>query len=222
MIQKVHEKKIAIELRKHGFSYKEILKKVPVAKSSLSGWLRYLDLTDEQIDLLKQKVKNGQDQGRIKSSLANRQKRLEREALVAEAAKKDFEKYIENSFFVLGVALYWAEGSKRTTNFQFINSDPDIIKLMIRWCIKYMNVAKEDLKVRLFMHQIYANEDCEGFWEQVTGISRAVFQKTTYKPTRLSFKKNPNYKGCLRITINRVESLRRVLAWKNLLIEYYR
>lgn len=213
---------MAIELRKQGLSYKEILKRVNVAKSSLSGWLKYLDLTDVQLKKLEQKVKIGQDQGRIKSSLANRQKRFEREAKVLEVAKMDFEKYVSDNFFTLGVALYWAEGSKRTTNFQFINSDPDIIKLMIRWCEKYMDVKKEDLKIRLFMHEVYANEDCEGFWEQITGISKALFQKTIYKPTRLSFKKNPNYKGCLRITINRIESLRKVLAWKNLVVGYYR
>lgn len=221
MIQKVQEKRMAIELRKQGLSYREILKRVDVAKSSLSGWLKHLDLTSEQLKNLEEKVKNGQDQGRIKSSLANRQKRFEREAKVFEVAKVDFEKNNGDNFFMLGIALYWAEGSKRTTNFQFINSDPDIIRLMIRWCEKYMNVTKEGLKIRLFMHEIYANENCEDFWAVVTGIPKVKFQKTIFKPTRLSFKKNPNYKGCLRITINRVESLRRVLAWKNLLVGYY-
>jgi intein-encoded DNA endonuclease-like protein len=36
MLAKFKEKEVAIELRKQGYSYSEILKKIPVAKSTLS------------------------------------------------------------------------------------------------------------------------------------------------------------------------------------------
>lgn len=40
MISKIEEKQRAIELRRDGLSYNEILKLIPVAKSTLSVWLK--------------------------------------------------------------------------------------------------------------------------------------------------------------------------------------
>ena len=48
MILKLQEKEKAILLRKEGFSYTEILKQVPVAKSSLALWLQSVGLSKAQ------------------------------------------------------------------------------------------------------------------------------------------------------------------------------
>ena len=48
MITKIKEKEKAIKFRKEGFFYSEILKKVPIAKSTLSLWLRSVGLTERQ------------------------------------------------------------------------------------------------------------------------------------------------------------------------------
>jgi transposase len=55
MAVKVKEKEIAIELRRQGYSYSEILKRVPVAKSTLSLWLRSLGLAKQQKQRLTEK-----------------------------------------------------------------------------------------------------------------------------------------------------------------------
>lgn len=55
MIQKIEEKKKAIELRKQGLSYREILEQIPVAKSSLSLWLRSVGLSKKQKQRLTEK-----------------------------------------------------------------------------------------------------------------------------------------------------------------------
>jgi len=218
---RVQEKQEAIRLRKLGHSYKEILKVVPVAKSSLSGWLHHLDLTDDELKNLQEKVKNGQDKGRIKASLINRNRRLERDRKIFIEAEQEFELNVADPFFLLGIGLYWAEGSKKSWSFQFINSDPQMIDLMTRWCIRFI-CPREKLKLRLYMHKVYSNENCEAFWSQITGIHINKFEKTIYKPTIHVVKRNPNYKGCLRITIPNISVLRKLLAWQKLLIEYYK
>jgi len=48
MIFKFKEKEKAIKLRKRGFSYSEILREIPVAKSTLSLWLRSVGLAKKQ------------------------------------------------------------------------------------------------------------------------------------------------------------------------------
>ncbi|MCK9351349.1 MAG: hypothetical protein WCT49_00350 [Candidatus Paceibacterota bacterium] len=221
MKSKVSEKMKVIELRKQGLSYKEILEIVPVAKSSLSGWLTNLDLTDEQISALKKRAVDGRTLGVFNAVISNRNRRIAREASIFKIAKIEFEKFKDDPFFVLGVSLYWAEGTKKFSEFQFINSDPQMIKIMVRWIKEYMGFSKESLKIRLFIHQPYADEKCEEFWSDILGIPSNTFYKTIYKQTPHNVKKNPKYKGCLRIGIGKIENLRKVLAWQRLLCDYY-
>jgi len=55
MQEKVLEKQKVIELRKNGLSYREILEQVPVAKSSLSLWLKSVKLASSQKQRLTEK-----------------------------------------------------------------------------------------------------------------------------------------------------------------------
>jgi transposase len=64
MAVKFKEKETAIELRKQGYSYSEILKRVPVAKSTLSLWLRSVGLAERQ----KQRLSEKKESGTIKGS----------------------------------------------------------------------------------------------------------------------------------------------------------
>lgn len=143
------------------------------------------------------------------------------EASVFEITKTEFEKLKDDPFFVLGVILYWAEGTKKFTEFQFINSDPKMIKIMVRWIEKYMGFKKESLKIRLFIHQSYADEKCEEFCADILGIPSDTLYKTIYKQTPHDVKKPTKYKGCLRIGISEIENLRKMLAWQRLLCDYY-
>ena len=57
MKELVHYKAKAVALRKKGLSYNDILKQVPVAKSSLSLWLKDLPLTKSEKKVLKKNRK---------------------------------------------------------------------------------------------------------------------------------------------------------------------
>lgn len=216
---KVQEKAEAIRLRKLGHSYREILKRVPVAKSSLSGWLRHLNLTPEQVVELEKRSKILQDKGRLKVALINRAKRIERERKVFNIAKIEFENYVNDTLFNIGVTMYWAEGSKKNPNFQFINSDPKVIKIMIMWIIKYLKIPRELIGIRLYIHRPYAHENCEEFWSKIIQIPVDKFKKTVYKPTPHSIKRNPHYKGCLRLEVSKIDNYRKVMVWQKLLSE---
>jgi hypothetical protein len=221
MKARLEDKKMAIELRKKGLSYKEIQEIVPVSKSLLSGWFEYLELTTEEESFLKSRIKDRRDKGRISSTISNRNRRIQREVVAFEDAKKLFDLYRGNNMFLLGVSLYWAEGSKRTGEFQFINSDPEMILFMYMWIQKFMNTDAGIIKKRLFTHKIPGFDNLELFWSHILSIKPDSFEKTIYKPTEHSIKKNPNYKGCLRLSIPGIYNLRLIKAWQKLLIQYY-
>ena len=117
MKARLYEKNKAIELRKQGFSYAEIQEHVPVSKGILSAWLRYLPMTAKETNRLTSKIAERKDRGRIKSMFVNRQFRLNREIQTFEDAKNQFKKHSSDSVFLIGIALYWAEGAKKHGSF---------------------------------------------------------------------------------------------------------
>ena len=71
--------KIAAQnLRRRGYSFKDIAIKLSVSKSTVSRWCRGIKLTEKQKNKLFFKKVKGLKQGRIKGILTQKQKRLEK------------------------------------------------------------------------------------------------------------------------------------------------
>lgn len=221
MNSNVQIKNTAINLRKKGWSYNEIMKELNVAKGTLSGWLRDILLTEQQTSDLKNRLTDKIARGRLQASIALRARRMVRERDVFIEAEKEFGQFIKDPFFNIGLCLYWAEGAKKNNYFAFMNSDPEMHVMMIKWIKRFLKVEDVALKYRLYIHEPYKHENCEAYWAKILGISMNSFQKTIYKPTPHKVKKNPDYKGCLRLSILRIDVLRKIMAWQKLLIKYY-
>lgn len=214
---KVQEKARAVELRKRGLSYNEIMARVPAitSKGTLSYWCNRITLTSEQIARIERNMQEGRDRARFRAIFVNRSNRELRDNAIIKIARKEFLHYKSDPFFTFGLALYWSEGAKTHRHFQFANSDARVIRFMIRWIGKYLKIPKHDLGVRLYIHKIYQHENCEEYWEKEIQIPKEKFHRTIYKPTPHKLKKNPNYKGCLRIDIGRTAPWLKVIAWEN-------
>ncbi|MEX0918327.1 MAG: hypothetical protein WDZ93_04190 [Candidatus Paceibacterota bacterium] len=218
----VQEREKAIALRKQGYSYKEILAEVPVAKSTLSLWLGDLPLTKNEKLVLKDRKNANITHGRIKAASELRKRRLEREASWLEEARETFFTHKLDPLFHTGVALYWAEGSKRVNQWSFMNSDEEMILVMVKWLHRYGKINTNELFFRLYVHKPYAHENCEEWWAKKIGVRTNQFLKTVYKPTTLGVKKRPNYKGCLRIEVRKSKGLLcKMRFWQNILVEHY-
>jgi hypothetical protein len=123
---KVLEKNKAIELRRQGRTFSEILKEIPVSKGSLSYWLRDIGLTPGQIariqyknDAIKQKF--------IKFNELKKKQAQDNKAAVFNTAINEIDEIFEKELKLIGMALYWAEGYNKDSNWRtasFTNSDP--------------------------------------------------------------------------------------------------
>ena len=71
---KLKEKLYAQELRKKGFSYKEILTQISVSKDTISRWCKNIELTSEQ----KERLLNNKLFGQRKGSLVAADKKRNR------------------------------------------------------------------------------------------------------------------------------------------------
>jgi transcriptional regulator with XRE-family HTH domain len=205
----------AIGLRKEGKSYREIMQAVSVSKGTLSLWLCDLPLTPEEQGRLESNIV----EGRRSRGAANRARRAAREAAAMAEAAAQVPSLAESELFVAGVAAYWCEGAKtkpwRTdARVQFINSDPGLIQLFLRW-LDLVRVEPERIGYRVAMHPTTDELAARMFWSRVAGVPIERFHRTTLKkPNPNSRRKNYGdaYHGCLVITVRRSTDLYRQIA----------
>lgn len=218
----VQQKEEAFRLRKLGKSYNEILRVIPVAKSSLSLWLQKMPLTEDEKAVLKRRKDENISIGRIRAAASLRNLRLARDSALLQTAEREFKLYQTDPFFYVGMALYWAEGSKRSSTFMFVNSDSDMMLVMLKWIEKFLGVPRSAIRARLYTHKPFAYGNYEQIWSKVLSIPIENFRRTIYKPTGLLVRKRPNYVGCLRIEIGGVTYFRKYLFWQKMMLEDYK
>lgn len=210
----------AITLRKMGYSYNEILKQVPVAKSTLSLWLRDVGLSKEQKQTLTLKrlvaIKRGGE--------AKRRQRLKITQHIKEAAYKDIQNINKRELWLIGIMLYWAEGSKEKpwrsgSNVIFSNSDSVMIQVFLRWLEECIEIKTEQINIDIYIHENnqYRLNEIVKHWQQVTGFSREKFGRIYFKKHKINSKRknlNQSYYGQLRITVRQSTNLnRKITGW---------
>lgn len=200
--------------RKQGFSYSEIMRFVPLAKSTVSNWCKDIKLTDSQIQRLQERKKQGSYAAGLKGSKANQERRAEEVRQIKEKAKSEALSLINDNFWVAGLVLYWAEGNK-AYHVGVSNSDPDLIVFMLRWLRKYCEVDK--LKVRAFLnlHSGQNEDEIKTYWSEILQFPKERFGKSYIKKEGTGHRKNILYKGTIRIDISNKNLLYRILGWIN-------
>lgn len=209
---KLKEKMQAICLRKTGKSYSEIIKILNVSKSSLSLWLREIELSAEQILTLKGRQRSGHGGG-----LANKRKRIKRTKEIITVAEKEAQELFLKPMFLPGLMLYWAEGDKSEVfeEVKFSNSDPLMIKFMMRWFREIGKVPEYKFRIAIHIHELHCKKDIEKYWSEITGIPLQQFVKTQIKPTSLGHRRNILYNGTCSIIVHNRDLFRRIKGWKN-------
>ena len=139
-----------------------------------------------------------------------------------EKAKKEVACLVKNPLFVVGLMLYWAEGAKgHYEKVAFSNSDPELIRLMMRWFREICHVEERHFRIFLYIHKFHIRKNVRNFWSKVTGVPIDKFWKEVIKPTIHSQRTNKLYEGTCRIDITRADLFRRIMGWEMGIIEYF-
>lgn len=214
MIKKTKEKEKAVKLRRRGFSYSEILKQVPVAKSTLSLWLRSVGLSKRQKQRLTKK--------KLAAALRGAQaKRRYKQALIKEIkdkAKKEIKKLTRKELWLLGTVLYWAEGTKekeyRSSRVSLGNSDPRMILLFLKWLKEICLISPSDLNYEIYIHETANWRKAKKFWVNTLAIPDEQI-KIYFKRHKINSKRRnvgKNYHGLMRIRVKKSINLNRKIA----------
>ncbi len=187
---KLSEKKLARKLRKDGLSLNEIASQVNVAKSTVSLWVRDIVLSQKKIDRLKSKCNIPSHFNEKKSKVAFEQ-RLSYQNEGRNLAKDS------NILHAIGCMLYWGEGSKSRSICGMSNSDPELLKLFIRFLKEIFSIS--ETKISLHIHCYTGNglsiSDIETYWINMLGLPNSCLRKTSInKISKSSSRKKPKNK----------------------------
>jgi len=211
------DKQKAISLRKRGKSYNEIAKILNVSKGTLSLWLRDIKMPPEIEkkfwDEARKKWARSITEFNKKQAEAARKRTEESQKIAA----KDIGRLSKRELLLVGAALYWAEGYKKARwVIQFSNSDPVMIKFMMRFFKKICNIQKEKIRALVQIHPNVTSEKAINYWSKISGIPKTYFSKSYSRLTPSSKQRRPPNTlpyGTLRISIHNVKTVNRLKGW---------
>jgi transposase-like protein len=174
--------------REEGRSVKELAALLGVSRSSISLWVRDIELTAEQREALRRRMG-----GRIDGSRAN--------AVVALARRRTYQaegraRAREGDLLhAAGCMLFWAEGSRGRNTVDFVNSDPAMIRVFVgflRACYAVPD-SKITLTCNLFADHAARQHEIEDFWLNLVGVPRTRLRKSSVnRYSKYSQKKRRN------------------------------
>ena len=173
----------SIKLRLQGYTFGQIKRELGVAKSTLSGWVRKLPLSEEQILLLSKNRLISRDIRIEKFRQTARNKWIARLKTKLSEQEKVLLPLTEKELFIAGVFLYWGEGSKQRGTVAISNTDPRVIKFALHWLTKVLGVQKEKVYVRLHLYKDMDRNAEESFWSDTLNIPKCQFKASYVKKT---------------------------------------
>ena len=217
---KEKHKERAIQLRKKGETYSEILKKVPVAKSTLSLWLRDIELFEPQ----KKRIIRLRRAAQEKGAHIRRKQRVKRTQDIIHKAQGEIGTISKRELWLIGVALYWAEGVKEKNHggacmLEFTNSDPSMISIFILWLTRCCGVESDRMNAQVYIHENHRDniEAVERYWRRITGLRKEQFRNAYFKkhnPKTVRHNTGRLYRGNLRVIVSKSSDIvRRVSGW---------
>ena len=212
-LKRWERKELGQELRTLGLTYAEIRKMIPVPKGTLSDWCRDIPLTDEQLERIRGLGGNSAA-GRAKAGRVLRERNLRRTAAIREAGREEARRLTRDPDWVAGVVAYWAEGAKRTKQVKFSNSDPDLVRLFMKWAERFLDVEVERFTISLHLHNGQDEAERKLYWGRVTGFTSDQFRKTFWKSEGTGHRKNVLYNGTAQVRISCSNTIyHRIMGW---------
>jgi len=207
-------KEKAVDMRKQGFSYSMISDESSLAKSTLSNWLK-----DIPYKANKKVLKRVQMAG-AKSAETIIKRKIARIKKAKKKARKEFGRLSRRDLFLLGIGLYLGEGGKAQESVNFSNSDPQVIRIMVKWFRVICRAKKENFGAVLHSYPDINTNEALHFWSKTTKIPIAQFGKTIIDIRKKKLKKRKLRYGTLDLRIrasgnkNMGRQLhRRIMGW---------
>lgn len=190
-----------------------------MAKSTLSNWLHGIELSEEQQQRIKSRVREAITTRRFNLPEFNRRNRQQQITKIRIQAKRDIGRLSAREFLIAGAMLYWAEGNKQD-GVQISNADPLFIQFMMQWFRQAIALSDDRFTGAIHYHEGQNEYLIKEFWSELTGIPKERFIKSFKKPPGTGHRTHYLQWGVCRIRVTRSADLfHQIAGWKDGLIE---
>jgi Homeodomain-like domain len=190
--------------REQGMSVRDITDKLGVSRSSVSIWVRDIELTPEQHAAL---LARNPAYNRQRSGIAAHARKRRRQRLGYQEHGRQLA-MIGDEFHAAGCMLFWGEGSRHRNAVVFTNSDPAMAAFFLDFLRLYFAVADEEvaLSCNLFADHADRQREIEDFWLSRLSLPRSCLRKTIVNQySKYTTRKRTNMLpyGTCRIVVHR-------------------
>lgn len=175
-----HIKNQAISLRQAGKSYGQIKRELGIkSKGTLSTWFKNITLSPEAKKRLEKYSQLAHDRGLFTFN-KNRSERIKSENEESYKTGKAWSHIITlHELLIIGIVLYWTEGTKSERNsnrrISFSNSDPMIIKAFLVFVRKILKTPEEKIRAAIHLYPNIDDDSAQAYWAKQTKLPKDRF-----------------------------------------------
>ena len=163
-----HEK--ARQLRHLGLSINRIAREVGVAKSTVSLWVRDIQVKPGEIERAR-RSSTARRNAKWSALCRQRRRRFQEEGRIRARAGEPLH--------IAGCMLYWAEGSKNRNVVKFSNSDPAMVAFFAKFLREGFSLTSDDMSFNL---NVYTGNgltigEIEAYWREFLGLGPSCVRK---------------------------------------------
>ena len=212
------EREKALQLRRGGVTYQEIMQRLGVTKSTLWRWLKAEGLVETQPQKLTELKRMAQRKG----AAVVKARRLARTQVILEHASGEIGDLSHRDLWLLGLAFYWAEGAKQkpknvSVGVIFVNSDPAAIRLFVKWLKEVCGVSDDRLGFEIYLHETADAQRARVYWATQLSLPLERLSRVRWKRHRPATRRTnvgESYYGLVRVRVARSSALnRRITGW---------
>lgn len=223
MISKWYElKNEAIKLRKKGFSIRKIEDRLGIPRSTLSGWLRDIQLSLKQKEKLLKDWRDALAKARKKAVLWHNEQKRKRLREAEKDALNTLKNINLNNQDVLELTLailYLGEGSKKEEVTALGNSNPLILKFFLAILRGVYNIDIKKIRCELHLRADQDPKKMKLFWARELKLPLKNFRHVNIDKRTVGTKTYPHYKGVCCIKCGSVSIQRKLICLSKLFCE---
>jgi transposase-like protein len=197
----------AMELRKRGYSLKEISQRFNIAKSTASLWSENIALDKSAEARLLTVIKRGQfvSAQNKKAKTRATEDRYLKEAREEMKSNPNYDK-------IICAMIYWCEGGKNPRyGVSLTNSDPNLIRTFLKLLRNSFVLDEAKFHPCIHLHSYHSPEIQLDFWSKITDINKQQFIKP-YQKSNSGKRIHENYQGCLSLRYASNDLARQLMA----------
>jgi transposase len=213
---------VARQLRADGWLLREIAQELGVSHKTAHFWCVGVPVPARAVHGRSAEATRAMGRAYWEAELARRDVVRQADVLRHKQRVGDLS---ERELDLVVATAYWCEGSKskpwaRREKLQFINSDPDLVRLLLEWLAR-RDVGVDRCRLSVNIHESGDLLAATRFWAAVTGCAENLFAKPLLKrhnPSTVRKNVGEGYVGCLSIGVRQSRDLYREIEglWRGI------